>query len=107
MTRGERNAYPKLFTRQPEYGAPHARIDARMEDRVQIALTFDQNLLKYVPTVIRSIEANSSQKTEYHLLVRGLSDDDMRNVEKTIPGSADQLARYGRTTSGCRIPRRR
>ena len=82
----ERSAYPTLFTRHPGYGAPKARTDARMEDRVQIAFTFDQNLLKYVPNVIRSIEANTSEGTEYHLLVRGLSDEDMRGMENLLPG---------------------
>lgn len=82
----ERAAYPKLFTRNPRGRKSKARTDARMEERVQIAFTFDRNLVEHVPTAIRSIEANTSVGTEYHMLVRGLSCDDMRGMEKQLLG---------------------
>ena len=83
----ERAAYPRLFTRRPGNRGSKTRTDAHMEERIQIAFTFDQNLVEYVPTVIRSIEANTSERTEYHLLVRGLSGDDMRGMKKMLPGT--------------------
>ena len=78
----EREAYPMLFSRnRSQEGAT----DARMEDHIPIALAFDRNLLEYVPNLIRSIEANTSKETAYHLLVRGISDRDMGNVESMFP----------------------
>ena len=78
----EREAYPKLFNRNGSQSAT----DARMEDHIPIALAFDRNLLEYVPNLMRSIQANTSKETAYHLLVRGISDRDMENMESMFPG---------------------
>ncbi len=74
----ERRGYTKLFARRPSRG----REDARPTDPIPVALTFDRNLVDYVPNLIRSVEAHASRKTRYHLLVRRLSSADMENLQR-------------------------
>ncbi|MDE0062190.1 MAG: hypothetical protein OXP09_07600 [Gammaproteobacteria bacterium] len=74
----ERRGYTKLFARRPSRG----REDARPTDPIPVALTFDRNLVDYVPNLIRSVEAHASRKISYHLLVRGLSSADRDNLQR-------------------------
>lgn len=74
----ERRGYTKLFARRPSRGQE----DARPSDPIPVALTFDRNLVDYVPNLIRSVKAHASRKTRYHLLVRGLSSVDMENLQR-------------------------
>ncbi len=65
----ERRRYTPLFVRRPGRG----REDARPSEPIPVALTFDRNLIDYVPNLIRSVETHASRKIGYHLLVRGIS----------------------------------
>ena len=73
----ERRGYTELFARRPSRG----REDARPSDPIPVALTFDRNLVEYVPNLIRSVEAHTSHKISFHLLVRGLSSAHMENLQ--------------------------
>ncbi len=73
----ERRGYARLFARRPSRG----REDARTSDPIPVALTFDRNLIDYVPNLVRSVEAHTSRKIAYHLLVRGVSAADMENLQ--------------------------
>ena len=77
----ERRRYAPLFVRRPG----RRREDARRSDPVPVALTFDRNLIDYVPNLIRSAEAHASRKIGYHLLVRGFSAKDMDNLRRACP----------------------
>ena len=77
----ERRGYPELFARRPSRGLE----DARPSDPIPVALTFDRNLVDYVPNLIRSVEAHASRKISYHLLVRGLAGGDMDNLRNACP----------------------
>lgn len=83
----ERGAYPRLFTRAPK---PDGEPGARRAERVPIAFAFDRNLVGYVPNVVRSIEANTSHGTTYHLLTRGLTNADRDALQNACPDAAIQ-----------------
>ena len=80
----ERRSYPRLFVRR----AGLDRTDARPADPIPVALTFDRNLVGYVPNLIRSVEARASRPVRYHLLVRGLGVGDMDELQIACPDAA-------------------
>ena len=83
----ERRAYPRLFAKAPK---PDGEPEARPAERVRIAFAFDRNLVAYVPNVVRSIEANTSHGTTYHLLTRGLTNADRDALQHACPDAEIQ-----------------